>query len=59
MTFNDTNDESFSVYIGCIHAGIYQRLFHLKLYYEPLHTIEKYTLLQYTIFQLKIIDNDL
>ena len=22
MTFNDTNDESFSVYIGCTHAGI-------------------------------------
>ena len=22
MTFNDTNDDSFSVYIGCTHAGI-------------------------------------
>ena len=22
MTFNDTYDESFSVYTGCIHAGI-------------------------------------
>ena len=22
MTFNDTNDESFSVYTGCTHAGI-------------------------------------
>ena len=35
-------------------ALTYQRLFHLKLYYEPLQTIEKYKLLQYTIFQLKI-----
>ena len=36
---------------------VYQRLFHLKLYYEPLQTIEKYTLLQYTIFQLIIISD--
>ena len=35
---------------------VYQRLFHLKLYYELLPTIEKYTLLQYSIFQLKIIN---
>ena len=55
IRINGTNDESFSVYIGCTHAGI--PAFHLKLYYEPLHTIEKYTLIQYTIFQLKIISD--
>ena len=36
---------------------VYQRLFHLKLYYEPLQTINTYILLQYTIFQLKIISD--
>ena len=36
---------------------VYQRLFHLQLYYELLQTMEKYTLLQYTIFQLKIISD--
>ena len=55
MTFNDTNDE-FLVYTLVVHTPI-PALFHLKLYYEPLHTIEKYTLLQYTIFQLKIISD--
>ena len=29
---------------------VFQGLLSLKLYYEPLQTIEKYTLLQYTHF---------
>ena len=45
MTFNDTHDEYLSISLSH------------KLYYEPLHTIEKYTLLKYTIFQLKIISD--
>ena len=44
----------YVLYTGCTHAGI-PAFISSKLYYEPLHTIEKYTLLQYTIFQLKII----
>ena len=44
--------------MSAVNLLVYQRLFHLKLYYELLQTIDTcihiYILLQYTIFQLKM-----